>query len=432
MLAQLMDIPCWQAIGWTMIHFLWIGAIIGLVALTGRLILRKSRPQIRYLFLMGNLLLMAAMPWPILGHLLGTSVSVSTSISQVATAEPPVTGSGERITLEPVVLPADAAEQSLPEVDRIEEVTPWRWQVWLDKAAMIAPWIWVIGTPLTLLFVCCGLSGICQLRRHSRIVTEQWVLNLTVRLHKSLNVGRQVVIAVSDKVVSPILIGLIKPMILLPPSLLTSCTPDQMEMILLHELAHVRRWDAVTNLMQRIIECMLFFHPLVWVVSHWVRTERESCCDDMVLQQTGEPDAYAETLAFLATSYQGLGPTSALAMARHPLVHRIRHILAQDNCTLRLPPLLLVSVTILLMISLAVVVGAAATMDENTVETEQSNSPAARRVVFPEDRSLGLLSIRDAGTEGWGGWEPFGEAHGTVSVPTGKELQLNVYADGID
>jgi beta-lactamase regulating signal transducer with metallopeptidase domain len=65
----------------------------------------------------------------------------------------------------------------------------------------------------------------------------------------------------------------------LPPAALTGYSPDEIEMVLLHELAHVRRWDNLINLIQRIVESLLFFHPAVWLISSWVRRERESCCD---------------------------------------------------------------------------------------------------------------------------------------------------------
>ena len=84
MLARMTDCPWWPAVGWTMIHFLWIGAVIGFVALAGRLLLRRCRPQIRYLFLTGCLLLMAVAPWPVLTHLLDHLPSVVAAKSGVS------------------------------------------------------------------------------------------------------------------------------------------------------------------------------------------------------------------------------------------------------------------------------------------------------------------------------------------------------------
>lgn len=429
MFTRLTDLPWWSAIGWTMIHFLWIGALIGLVAFAGRLLLRQSRPQIRYLFSAGCLLIMAASPGLILWHLLpDASHPPYRDHSASEFQRPDVSGS---TTLKPMV---PFAAPLIGEQDKA--VSTWHWQAWWDQVAGFAPWIWLIGTPLTLLFVCTGFAGTRQLRQSSRLVTEAWVVALSAKVHRSLNLSWQVVVATGDRVVSPILIGVIKPMILLPPALISACTPEQLEMILLHELAHVRRWDPLASLVQRLIECVLFYHPMVWVLSRWVRAERENCCDDIVVQHTKKPGAYAETLAFVATSQRHLDHGAALAMAQHPLVYRIRRILRQDCHAMRLSPLLLVGITLALLTSFTVAIGVVAAGDTEAIEPGAEpialETPATRQVVFPKDRSLGLLSIRDAGTEGWTGWEPFGEARGTVSVPAAKELRLDVHADGID
>ena len=71
-------------------------------------------------------------------------------------------------------------------------------------------------------------------------------------------------------------------------------------MVLLHELAHVRRWDNLVNLLQRFVESLLFFHPVVWWLSGWVRLERELCCDRLVVERLGQPVAYAEMLVALS------------------------------------------------------------------------------------------------------------------------------------
>jgi beta-lactamase regulating signal transducer with metallopeptidase domain len=67
-------------------------------------------------------------------------------------------------------------------------------------------------------------------------------------------------------------------------------------MVLVHELAHVQRWDNAVNLVQRVVESLLFFHPAVWIVSGWVRRDREDCCDAVVVRHTARPQAYAELL----------------------------------------------------------------------------------------------------------------------------------------
>src|SRR5262249_28160832 len=100
------------------------------------------------------------------------------------------------------------------------------------------------------------------------------------------------------------------------------------------ELAHVRRWDNLANLMQRIVESLLFFHPAVWLVSRWVRRERELCCDAVVVGRTNRPHAYAELLVALAAQMPRsvlFYPAATSAMAAGPLRGRIRRILQLED-----------------------------------------------------------------------------------------------------
>jgi beta-lactamase regulating signal transducer with metallopeptidase domain len=98
----------------------------------------------------------------------------------------------------------------------------------------------------------------------------------------------------------PTAVGLLKPAILLPPWAMQELSPDELNQILLHELAHLRRWDDWTNLTQKVVKALLFFHPAVWWIEKRVSLEREMACDDAVLAETASPRAYAECLTRLA------------------------------------------------------------------------------------------------------------------------------------
>ncbi|HEX4412131.1 MAG TPA: M56 family metallopeptidase, partial [Lacipirellulaceae bacterium] len=153
-------------------------------------------------------------------------------------------------------------------------------------------------------------------------------------LATSLRISRRVAVAVCDRVASPVLIGIVRPMILLPPAALTGWSPDEIEMVLLHELAHVRRWDNLVNLLQRCLESLLFFHPAVWLISAWVRSEREACCDATVVARTNRPHAYAELLVALAAQLPRsvlFHPAASSAMSAGPLRSRIRQILKMED-----------------------------------------------------------------------------------------------------
>ena len=107
-------------------------------------------------------------------------------------------------------------------------------------------------------------------------------------------------ILVSDEIQSPTAIGLLSPAIVIPGWILTELSTLELKQILLHELAHLRRWDDWSNLLQKIVRALLFFHPAVWWMERQISLEREMACDDAVLAQAGNPRAYAQCLVALA------------------------------------------------------------------------------------------------------------------------------------
>ncbi|MEO8100150.1 MAG: GWxTD domain-containing protein [Acidobacteriota bacterium] len=127
---------------------------------------------------------------------------------------------------------------------------------------------------------------------------------------------------------TPLTIGALRPVILVPLGLLANLPSDQVEAILLHELAHIRRHDYLINLMQTIVEGMLFYHPAAWWISHIIRQERELCCDDLVVAATGDAGAYARALSALE---QHRAQTIALAATGGPLMTRIHRILGNPK-----------------------------------------------------------------------------------------------------
>jgi protein involved in polysaccharide export with SLBB domain len=109
-------------------------------------------------------------------------------------------------------------------------------------------------------------------------------------------------------------------------------------MVLAHELAHVRRWDNLVNLAQRLVESLLFFHPCVWLASRQVRRDREECCDALVVRHTARPEAYATLLVSIAAAVRARRApqlAAASAMADHPLAGRVRRILKLEDETMR-------------------------------------------------------------------------------------------------
>ena len=157
----------------------------------------------------------------------------------------------------------------------------------------------------------------------------QWQAHLA-GLAAHLRISRPVALLESCFIDTPVLIGYLRPVILLPIGCLTGLSVTQVECILLHELAHVARHDYLVNLIQSMAEGLLFYHPAVWWVSRAVRAERENCCDDRVVELMGDARAYAATLAALEER-RALVPDAALAATGGNLMKRIRRLTVEPR-----------------------------------------------------------------------------------------------------
>jgi len=338
-IASWMQSPLWLTAGWVMLHFLWVGTAVGLVAAAGRWLL-ANRPQRQYAFALACFAAVTCSPVVIFLCLHPERPSDSDPQGPMNVS----LESGES----PVVatpLPDEAAEAP--------PTTPRRWI--LNALVQYLPWLWLIGTPCTLLLVTCGMIGSERWRCQSEQLTQGPIAERCRHLAQALGAGCHVGLGVFARLSAPILIGIFKPMILLPPAVLTGWSGEQLDMVLLHELAHVRRWDNFVNLLQRLVEALLFFHPVVWWLSAWIRLERELCCDQFVIAHTGNPRAYAETLAALAVP-DPVRHASAMAMTENRLVVRIRRILNLEDHSMQVSTKSL-SVAVGLVLVVAVMAG---------------------------------------------------------------------------
>jgi beta-lactamase regulating signal transducer with metallopeptidase domain len=187
--------------------------------------------------------------------------------------------------------PNDSASGALPRHPAL--VVPESW-------ALCLFWAWAIVAAGSLFLVGRALRHLYALRKSVNPVD---ITTLSPRLQEILRgepSGRKIALCTSEKVHVPTAIGLTKPAILIPGWVLQELSPDELTQIVLHELAHLRRWDDWTNLAQQIVKAILIFHPAVWWIEKKLAFERESACDEAVVAQTSSPRAYAECLAHLA------------------------------------------------------------------------------------------------------------------------------------
>jgi TonB family protein len=301
--AVLADLTPWlDAIGRSLLHFLWQGVLIGLVYVALRPLCTSIAT--RYRLGMGALLLMLVAPmltlsWlrPVAGHLDDPIVTA------VSTAVPAIGGA------------VDAATSTWLSQLRWEQALPWLVALWLVGVCVIA----------TRSFL--HWHRLARVVRSALPLPRDWQMRL-IQLRQQFGVLRPVQLLSSIHVATPTLIGWLKPAILLPASLLSGFTTAQVELIIAHELSHVRRFDYIANLAQVVIETLLVYHPVVFWVSRDVRQARESCCDDLVLTLGGgDAMAYARTLADLEELHNDFGAAvPALGVGGGLLLARIRRI----------------------------------------------------------------------------------------------------------
>jgi beta-lactamase regulating signal transducer with metallopeptidase domain len=328
-LAALLEAPAATTLAWTLLHFLWQGAVLAAALL---LVIRYGRLPAagRYAAGVATLALMLAAP-------IATFIAAPEQLAPAVGARAPA-------------LPAAAVEVEAASVDVAALVS-------LDDAApagkvsisAILVGVWSAGVLVLATRLFGGWWVARRLARRVMPVGPE-IESMAVRLAGRLALDRVVRIAQSPAVAVPVMVGWFKPMVLFPASVLSGLSPTQIEALLAHELAHVRRHDYLVNLLQSVVETLLFYHPAVWWVSRRVRLEREHCCDDIAL---GVCDrlVYATALSDLAALARP--PHVALAATDGSLLQRVRRILAAEDGPERgagwLPVLIAVALAALLV-----------------------------------------------------------------------------------
>jgi beta-lactamase regulating signal transducer with metallopeptidase domain len=178
----------------------------------------------------------------------------------------------------------------------------------LNRSAITLPGYWAIYLFGAWAAIAASqLAGVGRGLWHLHVLRKSCVpvdpAGVDIRLRETLarnQSARPVSLCTSDRVHVPTAIGFVKPAVVLPGWVMQELSPDELNQILLHELAHLRRWDDWTNLTQKVVKALFFFHPAVWWIEKRVSLEREMACDDAVLAETASPRAYAECLAHLA------------------------------------------------------------------------------------------------------------------------------------
>jgi beta-lactamase regulating signal transducer with metallopeptidase domain len=298
--------------GWTLLHFVWQGAIAAVAAAAALRIIPRAMPRPRYAVASVALAAMLASPLLTAGVLLSSASGLwSNDAAAVVVSADPATNSG---------VPAAAAGRG--PIDG--GVYTGRWPNTTLLAMVVGAWL--CGVLLCFVRIVGGWWRVTQLHRASLLMEASCWQMMAERLAVRLGLRRSIQVVDSELVDTPTLIGWMRPVILLPIAALANLTATQVEAILAHELAHVRRHDYVINLLQIAAETLLFYHPGIWWVSGQIRAEREHCCDDVAIAMCGNAIEYAAALEELETS-RTRDAGLAIAATGGPLVVRVRRVL---------------------------------------------------------------------------------------------------------
>ncbi|MGK5077078.1 M56 family metallopeptidase [Janthinobacterium sp. HLX7-2] len=305
------------ALGWALLYFVWQALIVGAASAVLLWLLRHASARWRYALCALALLLCLCIPCVHMLYLLG--------LSGASHAAPPF-----------------AVEL----------------QAWMPALVLA----WSAGVGLMALRLCMGLAWVARLRRQAVAAPAIWqarldALALRMGLGQGQGRSRPLPLKLHAGLSSPVTLGSWRPIVLLPASLLSGMPVPLLEALLAHELAHVRRWDYLANLLQSLVEALLFFHPVVWWLSARMRVERELVADELAAQALDDPQQLATALHALSLHASALRHSGLLMSARGgTLLTRIQRLMAPASALgsapaswkLALPAMLLACVTLLM------------------------------------------------------------------------------------
>ncbi len=355
------------AIGWMLIHALWQVAGIGLILwLTLRISSSKSASFKYKLALTAFLLIPIISIGTFLYHLdKGNQVKSLSHIPQEVLTE------------------AYLAGQFNPEKDA--GIIPISWRSEIEAKLPTLVNIWMIGAMLFMIRLAGSLSDIRNLHRKPNELLSEDLQSYARNKSKQLGISRPLSLLKSKYIDTPITYGIFKPVILIPTSLLLQINPLQLEAIIAHELAHIKRFDYLINLLQRTAEVIFFFHPVFWWINMEIRKYREMACDDLAIAHGTRPKDLAFGLANVLNHAEKESPEMALTAAQKatPTLDRIKRIMGYQTDTTQ--PTTLTSITMILTL----IIGATLMV---SAEREPQEQDFQREKTEIETKDLDLAS----------------------------------------
>ena len=306
--------PVVHALSWAVIHSLWQLTLLLVMWRVALLLARKGTPVLRYKLSMLALLIIPLS----FGWTFTRQYQVYSRARQIVSVEFDasawIAAAGDR-----AFYILDRAQPGF--LQGVESYTPLVFN------------LYVAGLLAVALVTLTSYLRLYRLRsRGSRELPAEWRAR-SQKLIRLAGIRGKSGLRLSDRLDVPLVIGFLKPMVLLPTAMLFAMHTDQVESIILHELCHIRRRDHLVNALQILLEVFFFYHPATWWISRTIRKLREEAVDQWVVAQTGEPLVYSRALLSLEEQRQTRLPLHATAATRNPnhLFTRIKQLMTMKT-----------------------------------------------------------------------------------------------------
>ncbi len=393
MLHLLTQSPWVERTGWVLVHSLWQFALVALLAAVLQWMLRRRSETLRYgvlLAAMSTVVMLPAVTWFAIGPVdrpAGAGVPASAGLPENSRLKAEL----QRPDFPPPQFSDDLPGSNAPPRDGAkppaattphepEPYKPAAW--WSNVKTRLEPWLpaivlaWLAGVAIFAFRPMASWYTVRRLRTVGVSPVADSIRSALSRTANQLRITRGVTILQSTLVKTPVVIGYFRPLILLPLCIVTGLPESQLELILAHELAHIRRHDYLINLLQTLIETLFFYHPAVWWLSRRIRHERENCCDDIALSLTANRADYGRALLAIE-ELRAAAPAFAVAAGGASLLARIRRIAGQESAPRTAGGATLAAFLASIAILAAATWAAAPAVDRPAADASSRSTPAA-------------------------------------------------------
>ncbi|SFD33139.1 M56 family metallopeptidase [Pseudoalteromonas denitrificans] len=298
--------PVFKTLSLTLLHFIWQGSVLAVFLAAFLKLISNKYSNLRYN--VSLFVLVLCLISPVLTFLI-INEPQSISNASISHAAP--------LLSEPEIV---SVLFNMQEFD-IKNLLPW------------LSVIWMLGVIYFSIGYCKELFSVYKLPKSHVSKPQRWLSELFLSLKEELSISQNVTLRVSKIVDVPMVIGWLKPVVLVPLNMITGLTEEQLRLLIAHELAHVKRHDYFVNLIQSLVEVFLFFHPGVKWISKQIRIDREYCCDDIAATHFCEKISYAKALLHAEELRPRTIPLMAMAATGGHLRSRVSRVVGEHSCT---------------------------------------------------------------------------------------------------